>query len=135
MATFDIVYQSLSNITTNLKQLQVDVKELEKELKHIEKKHCKNKSNYKASGFATPKLISSELCEFMNLPEGSQVARTEVTKFISKYIKTNDLQDIQNKKYIIPDDKLNKLLQVPENVTLTYFNLQKYMNKHYNTSA
>ena len=32
------------------------------------------------SGFAKPTNVTKELCDFMNCPEGSKIARTEVTK-------------------------------------------------------
>lgn len=132
MSSFDIMYKSLSNIKLTTQQIQIDIKNLEKELKKIEKAHNKiSSTNNKKSGFAKPGPISQELCEFMDLPEGSVIARTDVTKFISNYIKTNSLQDLQNKKHILPDNKLKKLLKLSDCDILTYFNIQKYMNRHY----
>jgi chromatin remodeling complex protein RSC6 len=70
----------------------------------------------------------------MNKPDGTEIARTEVTKALVCYIKTNNLielgQDLKNK--IIPDEKLKNLLGIEdEKNDLTYFNIQKYMNKHF----
>ena len=62
----------------------------------------------------------------MSKEEGVQVARTEVTQFIIKYIKDNNLQNPENRKMIMPDDTLKKLLAVKENDNVTYFNLQVY---------
>jgi upstream activation factor subunit UAF30 len=67
----------------------------------------------------------------MSKEEGVQVARTEVTQFIIKYIKENNLQNPENRKKIMPDDTLKKLLAVKEEEDVTYFNLQKYMNRHF----
>ena len=47
-----------------------------------------------------------------------------------KYIKENSLQNAENKRIIKPDEKLMDLLESGEN-EITYFNLQKYMNKHF----
>ena len=74
----------------------------------------------------------------MNRPEGTEIARTEVTKILSEYIKTNKLQE-QNensKNKIVPDDKLRSLLGISseESTNLTFFNIQKYMNKHFISS-
>ena len=66
----------------------------------------------------------------MDKPNGSEVARTEVTQFIISYIKTNDLQWQENRKIIKPDKALKSLLG-NGNDEVTYFNLQRYMNKHF----
>ena len=67
----------------------------------------------------------------MGKPEGSEMARTEVTKYIIHYIKTKNLPDKTNKKVINPDNALKSLLDVKSTDKVTYFNLQKYMNKHF----
>jgi chromatin remodeling complex protein RSC6 len=67
----------------------------------------------------------------MNKPNGTELARTEVTQYLINYIKDNNLQNEENKKCIKADNKLYKLLDLNENETLTYFNLQSYMNKHF----
>ncbi len=66
----------------------------------------------------------------MNKDSGSMVARTEVTKYLIKYIKEHSLQNKENKRIIAPDKKLSELLECGED-EVTYFNLQKYMNKHF----
>ena len=71
----------------------------------------------------------------MNKEEGSEIARTEVTRALISYIETNHLQNETNKKLILPDEKLKGLLGLEEKDELTYFNLQKYMNKHFIKSS
>ena len=96
----------------------------------------KKRKQRKPSGFAKPSLISDELCEFLGKPKGTEMARTHVTSFITDYIKNNNLQNPKNKKEIILDDKLSKLITVGDNDdTLTYFNIQKYMKHHYKSSS
>ena len=73
-------------------------------------------------------LISNELADFLGKPEGSEMARTEVTHEITKYIQANRLQ---NGRYINPDEKLKSLLQLKKGEELTYFNLQRYMSPHF----
>jgi chromatin remodeling complex protein RSC6 len=95
------------------------------------KRACEKKPR-KPSGFVLPVDISDELCDFLNIPHGSQVARTEVTKYIIQYITEHDLSDPERKTIIVPDEKLGKLLGNDVDLdTLTRFTLQKYMNKHY----
>ncbi len=101
-----------------------------KGLKKVAEK-SKNKGNKKPSGFANPTKVTKELCEFMNKQEGTQIARTEVTRALISYIKANNLQNKANKKIILPDEKLKFLLGINQEQELTYFNLQKYMNKHF----
>ena len=101
---------------------------------HREAKKNKNKGNRKPSGFAVPTKISDELCDFMDRPRGTEVARTEVTKFIIEYIKVNQLQFPENRKIIKPNDSLRSLFNVKPSDEVTYFNLQRYMNKHFKES-
>ena len=67
----------------------------------------------------------------MNKQIGTQIARTEVTRYIINYIKVNNLESKENKKIIVPDDKLRELLQIKMDDELTYFTIQKFMNKHF----
>ena len=117
-------------LSTQIKNLERKVK---KNVKRLEKegKKNKNKGNRKASGFAVPTKISKDLCKFMGVKEGTQLARTEVTKYIIQYIKDNKLPDETNKKIIKPNNKLKSLLKLNKNDEVTYFNLQKYMNQHF----
>lgn len=59
------------------------------------------------------------------------MARTEVSKEINNYIRTNKLQDASNGRKIIPDSKLKTLLNIKDDEELTYFNLQRYMKHHF----
>jgi chromatin remodeling complex protein RSC6 len=83
------------------------------------------------SGFVTPTRISDELAKFLNVPVGTMMARTEVSKLINGYIRVNHLQDANNSRIINVDTKLRKLLNVNPTDEVTYFNLQKYMKHHF----
>jgi len=134
---FDDIVSSIMGLKSEVSGLYSKLKLLEKavnkEVKTLNKSvnRSKSKGNRKPSGFAKSSKISESLCVFMNLPVGSEVARTEVTKYIIQYIKENNLQRPENKKLINPDSSLKNLLDVPEGDELSYFNLQKYMNKHF----
>ena len=67
----------------------------------------------------------------LDKPCGTEMARTDVTREINKYIRANNLQDKSNGRKINPDKPLTQLLKVSDNVELTYFNLQKYMGPHF----
>ena len=134
---FEVIIDSLSHFRIHVNTLQQQIRQLEKnvkkEMKGLKKvaEKSKNKGNKKPSGFANPTKVTKELCEFMNKQEGTQIARTEVTRALISYIKSNNLQNKSNKKIILPDQKLKFLLGINEEQELTYFNLQKYMNKHF----
>ena len=67
----------------------------------------------------------------MQREKGTEVARTEVTQFLISYIKNNECVDMEDKKKIRPDDKLKSLLNVSDDDVVTYFTLQKLMNRHF----
>lgn len=129
------IIDSLKNVKCIITNISNDVKILEKsyvsKIKKANKKNKNNTNKKKLSGFATPIKISKELSNFMNLPEGQEIARTDVTKYIIQYIKDHNLPDKDNKKKINPNNKLQSLLDVKKNEEVTYFNLQRYMNKHF----
>ena len=134
---FNGIFSSLNTYKVQINSLQQQVKVLEKHVvkelnnanKIIEKN--KNKAKRKPSGFALKTQISDDLCNFMGLPKGDMCARTDVTKFVIKYIKAHNLQNTQDRRIIEPNKELQSLLQVPDEEELTYFTIQKYMNRHF----
>jgi chromatin remodeling complex protein RSC6 len=135
---FDKIIGTLGSFKLQITELQNQIRIIEKNVKKQSKNLKKqskipNKQLKSPSGFAKPKQVTKELCEFMNKPIGTEMARTEVTKSLINYIKTNNLQEHGKTSYIIPDVKLQNLLgisneQIPN---LTFFTMQKYMNKHF----
>tara|TARA_B110000208_G_C11536886_1_gene346461 strand:+ start:42 stop:548 length:507 start_codon:yes stop_codon:yes gene_type:complete len=139
------INDSFSSLLTTISSLKIQLTGLQNQIKSVERiakkkinqldrknKKNKNKGNKQPSGFANPTKISKKLCKFMDLPDGSERARTVVTKYIIKYIKDNKLEDPKNAKIIKPNNKLQTLLEVSQNEDpLTYFNIQRYMNKHF----
>ena len=126
-----------------------------------DKKKPKSKGNRKLCGFAAKTNVNKELISFLNeekvkkcikiikdeisesnnskssfqdLDDNNMISRTSVTKIINKYIKINDLQNKNNRIYIIPDELLSTILlpldkKDEDNGGYKYFNLQKY-TKH-----
>ena len=137
---------SVNTLVTQLKQLQVQGKNLQrlhaKEVKTLMKVGKKGKKQQNGdkpkrapSGFAKPTGLSQALCQFLGVSNDTQLARTEVTKKVTSYVKEHGLQNPQKKTEIVPDAKLGGLLNVPNGEKLTYFNLQKYMKVHFNKVA
>jgi upstream activation factor subunit UAF30 len=128
----------LQQLGALISALKTEYRSLEKkwtrELKASQKQSIKRKrksGNRAPSGFVKPTLISDELAKFLDKPTGSEMARTEVTRDINKYIRTNNLQDKENGRKINPDKKLAALLKLKTTDELTYFNLQRYMSPHF----
>jgi len=148
VVTSDVVDHSItsgfSDFITKFQSMLVNFNSLKTELRNLEKMTVKQlkvaeklnnrkrrKGNRAPSGFVKPSLISDELAKFLDKPCGTEMARTDVTREINKYIRANNLQDKSNGRKINPDKPLTQLLKVSDTVELTYFNLQKYMGPHF----
>lgn len=134
MANLQQVSIHLNSLRSGFKQLE---KKVNKELKQAQKlsKKKQAKANRKPSGFIKPTRISKELATFLGKDHGSEMARTEVTREINKYIREHKLQDKDNGRKINPDKQLKQLLKIKSKDELTYFNLQKYMSPHFAKSG
>ena len=131
MAKLQAVSASMSSIRTGFRGIE---RQVTRELKAAAKINAKRKrktGNRAPSGFVKPTLISNELAGFLGKPEGTEMARTEVTREINAYIREHKLQDKDNGRKIIADKKLTGLLKLKKDDELTYFNLQKYMSPHF----
>jgi upstream activation factor subunit UAF30 len=126
---------ALASLRTELRGIERQVeRELRAARKATDKKRRKN-INRQPSGFVKPTLISNELAAFLGKSNGSEMARTEVTREINTYIRDKSLQDKENGRRILPDAKLKKLLKLKDDDELTYFNLQRFMSPHFSTAA
>ena len=128
----------LNQLSALLASLKTEYRSLEKkwsrEIKTAQKSQAKRKrktGNRQPSGFVKPTKISDELAKFLEKPIGSEMARTDVTREINKYIRSHNLQDKENGRKINPDSKLQTLLKLKKTDELTYFNLQRYMSPHF----
>ena len=127
------VRETVGALVAELKRLEKRVARLQKE---ADKRRRKSKKPVegeevkprKPSIFELPTPLSPELCSFLGRPTGSLESRSNVTKAITTYVKEKNLKD---KHTIKPDTKLKALLGVAAEDTLTYFNLQRYLNRHY----
>lgn len=128
-------FQSLMTTASLLKQeFRILEKRAMREIKAAQKqmqKRKKRSTTRQPSGFVKPTLISQELATFLGKPEGTEMARTEVTREINGYIRLHNLQDKSNGRKINPDKSLATLLKINNGEELTYFNLQRYMSPHF----
>lgn len=138
---FTAVLAAIQEVTSKVSALRTQLRALEKKaVREVKAANKRSKKGRKSSGtrtpsgFVKPTLISEELASFLSKPKGTEMARTEVTREINKYIRANSLQDSKNGRLIHPDSKLRKLLKLGKNDELTYFNLQRYMSPHFATA-
>ena len=129
---------SIQSLTAAITKLKADYKTLEKQVlkearvmdKAIAKRN-KSKGTRAPSGFVKPTAISKELASFLSVSADTTLARTQVTKMITAYVKENNLQAPDNGRKILPDKKLMDLLKCKSDEEVTYFNLQKFMKPHF----
>lgn len=132
LSNLNTLRETASSMVAQVKKLE---KRVHREIKDARKRKRRakvdengNEVKRAPSIFERPTAISDELCRFLGKSNGTQMSRSEVTKAVNSYIKEKNLK---NKHDIKPDAPLKKLLNAPEGEQLTYFNLQRYLNRHY----
>lgn len=133
-----LALSTIKDVTLAVKNLQKDHTKL---LKATQKKRKGGAANAGAggakrspSGFAKPTRLSPELCKFLGQPEGTELARTDVTRMLNSYIKEHKLQSDGDKRNIDvnKDPELKALMNLKEGAApVTYFNLQTHIKEHF----
>lgn len=154
VAQENTVATELTAVLEQLNSLRKVVAALETRVRNVQRDHTKEvrtltkaaskkvkrtaDANRKPSGFAKPSKLSEKLCSFLGVSAGSEMPRTEVTRQISAYIKAQNLQKSEDKKFFTPDNKMKAILSPLEGDHrangYSFFNLQKYI-KHNFTSV
>lgn len=120
----------LRTLNKRLKSLKVQTTRIKQRSSTV-KKDSVNNSN---SGFLKPVKISNEMAKFTGWDVNELKSRVDVTKYLCKYIKENELQNPKDRRQIIADAKLAKLIKFDakkENEPLTYYRLQTYLKNHF----
>ena len=100
----------------------------------MKQKQKTNRKNNTNSGFLKPVIISKDMAKFTGWNPEELRSRVDVTKYICKYIRDNDLQNPDDRRQILADKKLAKLLEYSvddDEKPLTYDRIQTYMKKHF----
>lgn len=113
----------LRSVCRQLKSLKADA------LRLLTRKVKKPTTRNGNSGFMKPVKITSEMAKFCGFTADQLVSRVDVTKAICNYVKEKNLQNQTDRRQFTPDAKLSALLGVTE--TITYYTLQKYIQKHF----
>lgn len=104
-------------------------KQLEAIKKYSEDKKPVRKAGVN-SGLQKPVMISEEMCKFCKWPLDEKHSRVDVTKAICDYIKEKDLQNPENRREIMVDKTLKRLLKYKDD-KITYPHIQKHINSHF----
>lgn len=126
----------MEDIKQEITALRTELKTLTKLVRKIKAKQDDPNGEKAAAraannGFNRKQNISDELRAFMGLAAGEQASRSEVTKFVTKYINEKGLKHPENGRQLILDDTLRTLLKPPADMQITYLNLQKFLSPHY----
>jgi upstream activation factor subunit UAF30 len=111
-----------------------ETKKLKNNSMRAMKKTTKRKNKNNLSGFMKPVNISKQMAKFTGWKPEELRSRVDVTKYICNYIKDNDLQNPSDRRQILADKKLAKLLNYDkdrEEKPLTYYYLQKKIQPHF----
>ncbi|GAX84534.1 hypothetical protein CEUSTIGMA_g11955.t1 [Chlamydomonas eustigma] len=126
----------VKGLANELKEVQVLLKVLQKEVKRGGGRRVFNSGvPRKPSGFAVPTSLSEEMCDFLGVDKTTQMARKDVTRQITQYVKDKGLYDESDKRVILPDARLTQLLSVSNGDRVTYFNLQTHIKQHFVRAA
>jgi len=147
--SYEVIVQRIEERAKQLKELQglqaKDYKKLStshhREVKDARKNRRTqnaNKPPKAPSGFNKPSPVPNELAEFLGVPLGTQMARTQVTSKLYSYIKENKLQNVTNpttgkvdRRVIVPDDKLRKLFGLNNGDQIQFKTFQTHVSKLY----
>jgi upstream activation factor subunit UAF30 len=128
--------ETLSTFQAQLKRLEKrvhrDMKDARKRRRRVKVDENGVEVKRAPSIFERPTQVTQELLTFLSRPAGTLMSRSEVTKAVNDYVKANNLK---NKHDIKPDAPLRALLAIGVDEPLTYFNLQRYLNRHYIKAA
>jgi len=120
-----------------LLDLQAEIKALRKDLRKVKSlledpTGEKSKARATNNGFNKPLDVSDKLRSFLKLAAGEKISRSQVTKKVNEYVTEKGLKNGQS---IQLDAILKDLLNPPDGTTITFLNIQKFINPHYIKTA
>jgi chromatin remodeling complex protein RSC6 len=120
------VVAALKELQSLVKALSKDYDKMKKTVEKSERKRANARTN--PNGFAKPTKIVDELCDFCGVERGTKMSRTDVTRAINSYIKEKNLNKPENKRQILPDEKLRTLLKLKAGEEVNYFRMQAFLS-------
>lgn len=141
--------EQVQELRKEMQELRKMQKDHESALKEASKRPRRKRTSEdgvtrKPSGFASPVVVSDELYTFLSrygVKKGQPIARTDVTRHITAYIKEHDLQNPEHRREILPDATLTKLFgpaveprdasDPKSEKVYSYLKLQKHLSAHF----
>ena len=128
--------QTKANGIKFLRTLNKKLKSLKNQSQRIKQRNSsvKKTNTNNNSGFLKPVKISADMAKFTGWNATELKSRVDVTKYLCNYIKEHNLQNPEDKRQIIPDAKLAKLIKYDskkENEPLRYYSLQRFLKPHF----
>ena len=132
-----VLEEKVASAIAILRDVSARLKAHKKAYAKIKKQAAKadlKRSTARKSGLTKPIHISEELATFLGLPKDVEIARTDVTRKLSAYFKEHNLHNPENRRMLLPNAALAKLLNIDVNdksVNLSFFNLQSFLKHHF----
>ena len=128
MSTVESLQTEVDDLKTKVDTLMKQLKKIQKIVKKVDQGETETPK--RQNSLAKPIDISNDLKKFMGLGKDVQASRNDVTRCINAYIKENGLQQNEkNKREFILDEKLATIIKPDKDVTLSFFNYQKFMKE------
>jgi len=129
------VREATKSVSDAIKATKREAREIKKKKKNPADMTPEERKTWEArranNAFLVQRPLTDELCSFMGLKSGDKRSQTEVTKFISGYVKQHNCFDPNFKRRILPNSALAKLLRVSDKDEVTYLNLQSFLKVHF----
>ena len=133
------VREATKSVSDAIKATKREAREIKKKKKNPADMTAEERKTWEArranNAFLVQRPLTDELCHFMGLKSGEKRSQTEVTKFISTYVKEHSCFDPSFKRRIVPNSALAKLLRVSDKDEVTYLNLQSFLKVHFIKTA
>jgi upstream activation factor subunit UAF30 len=117
---------TLDFLAKELKSLRKEVRKIRQTLEDPTGEKAAERA--KNNGLNKPQDVTPALRAFLNLAADEKISRSQVTKRINQYVTEKGLKAGQQ---INLDAALKALLAPPEDVKVTFLNIQRYINPHY----
>jgi len=129
------VREATKSVADAIKATKREAREVKKKKKNPADMTAEERKTWEArranNAFLIQRPLTDELAAFMGLKSGEKRSQTEVTKFISGYVKQHNCFDPTFKRRILPNAALAKLLRVSDKDEVTYLNLQSFLKVHF----
>lgn len=117
----DYIKKELSEAINEMEDSESEETDSESEDEQVKPK----KKRAAGKGLSIKKEISEDLANFLG--QGKEMARTDIVKALWDYIKEHDLQNPENKREILLDDKMKAVFGCDK---FTMFTMNKYVAAH-----